>query len=158
MTDEERRDIVVRAAHEWVGTPFRKGYPRKQVSADCSSFILAVCNEAGLLKEIPTIDRHPRDFGAHGAPDHFLRDQFLRVLETSVADEVLVSEAEVSDLRRGDILVFSLYKTRNEHHLGIYVGDGKVAHCVNRIGVLVQNLEPMWAKRIVRVVRWELTR
>ena len=49
MTEQEQRDLVVKEAYSWIGTPYHHQAMIKGVGVDCALILLAVFREAGLI-------------------------------------------------------------------------------------------------------------
>lgn len=81
MTESEQRAGIVRAAREWLGTPWRhmgrsKG---KNGGVDCAQFVYCVYAECGLIdtSKYPLLEWYPRDWFLHRDEDRLL-DVVLR--------------------------------------------------------------------------------
>lgn len=88
------------------------------------------------------LDEHPRDFlWWNDNPDIYL-NCFKYGWE----------EINVNDMDIGDMLIFRI--GRYESHGGLYIGDGKFIHHMNRQLSRTENLSG-WMKRLSRVVRYK---
>lgn len=95
----EQRGRVVRAAREWLGTPYHHRGGVKQAGADCAMFPLSVYKECGLL---------PREY----QPPHYSVQWHLHRSEELYLMEVNKFCCEIDEPPRpGDFMVFRFGRT-----------------------------------------------
>jgi hypothetical protein len=101
MVDErvELQGRLVETALTFIGVPYRWGGTSKQNGFDCSGLVMTVYRLHGM--ELPRSSA----------------DQFL------VGDPVAIETLE-----KGDLVFFSIGKSKRIDHVGIYRGDGKFIH------------------------------
>lgn len=58
------RDLVLREAESWLGTPFEHMQRCKGAGVDCGQFLLGVYHNAGCIPKVET-EYYPRDFHIH---------------------------------------------------------------------------------------------
>lgn len=87
---------VVAAAHRYKGIDYAYGGTNPRVGLDCS----------GLVRNV-------------------LRDVGIHAPRTSAAQAAWATPITRSQLRPGD-LVFGVYPSGRVHHVGIYIGDGRM--------------------------------
>jgi cell wall-associated NlpC family hydrolase len=81
----EQRAIIVRAAKEWLGTPYHHHSRVKKAGADCAMFPLAVYQECGILP----LDYQPPEYSVqwhlHKSEELYLKeiDQFVTEISAS---------------------------------------------------------------------------
>ena len=139
-------DQIVAEARTWLGTPRQHQAPMKGVGCDCVGFVRGVISALRSLP--PAIKR--TDYSR--TPDGVT---LLRVCRENLF------QVKVSELRVGDIMVFS-FKGGRPQHLAIagnYVHGGlSMIHALDsgsdRYGSVVEHhLSPAWRRRIVAVFR-----
>lgn len=52
MTEKEERELIVKEAMTWVGTPYHEHGRKKGVGVDCGTFLAEVFIHAGLIEKI----------------------------------------------------------------------------------------------------------
>jgi cell wall-associated NlpC family hydrolase len=111
---KEQQDAMMQEIKSWMGTPYRFGKVEKGKGTDCSGFVGAV------FKKVLNLDL-PRESGAMYA-----------------AGEPVAEK----DLKFGDLVFFqNTYKgAQGASHVGIYVGDKKMAHASTTVGVTLSDL------------------
>ena len=79
MATSAVRDMIVREAREWNGTPYIGHAQVKRAGCDCASFLAGVYCAAGLLDFGPgrilvdVIGHYPLDWNVHGAEERYLK-------------------------------------------------------------------------------------
>jgi cell wall-associated NlpC family hydrolase len=93
------RSEVCRIAKEWLGTPYRPHAELKGMGCDCSSFMLAVAKEAGLIPKETNFGQYDvhAPFLHRGADDIYIQG-ILRFCRE-------ITEAEV---KPGDIVMYKV--------------------------------------------------
>ena len=136
------RDAIAKEALTWVGTPYKKNCWLKGRGADCAMMVQEVFINVGMIKERFSVSDLDTDWMVHGTRE-LLMEKIQKVVNESSAFKAAFIEPEAaSPLLVGDILLFSLFKTRLAHHVSIYVGNDMMVHCINR-GVMRQQLNHM---------------
>jgi cell wall-associated NlpC family hydrolase len=124
LTAEQRKKIV-RAAKEWLGTPYHHRGRVKKAGADCAMFPLAVYQECGILP----LDYQPPEYSVqwhlHRSEELYLKeiDQFVK--ETSGPPQ------------SADFVVFQFGRTYS--HGAIVVDWPLIIHSYIPHGVLLSN-------------------
>jgi cell wall-associated NlpC family hydrolase len=124
LTAEQRAEIV-RAAKEWIGTPYHHHARVKHAGADCAMFPLAVYQQCGIL---PT-DYQPPQYSVQW---HLHRSEELYLKEI----EKFVSEIH-GPPRPADFIVFRFGRTYS--HGAIVVDWPIVIHSYIPYGVLLSD-------------------
>ncbi len=111
---KEGRDAMMSEIRSWMGTPYRLGMVEKGKGTDCSGFVGYV------FRKTVNVDL-PRETKAMFAAGE------------SVAEK---------NLKFGDLVYFqSTYKgSQGPSHVGIYVGEKKMAHASTTVGVTISDL------------------
>lgn len=136
MNDREKdeRDLIVRTAMTWMGTPFYMNAELKGVGCDCATFLTCVFHEAGLIEKVK-MPRIPRDFHLHR------RDEVYAEWLSKYC--VRVDREELP----GDIVTFQ-YGRLKEAHTSLVVSWPKVIHSMFEVGVVTADAsDPVLAER-----------
>ena len=123
MTEQEQRDLVVKEAYSWIGTPYRHQAMLKGVGVDCALILLAVFREAGLIKDIEMPDYHVQ-WHLHRGEEKYnkLISQYLK---------------PTTDPKPGDVGLFRF--GRLVSHSVIVVDYPLVIHSAAESGVILDN-------------------
>lgn len=118
---KDKQDAMMSEIRSWIGTPYKFGMIEKGKGTDCSGFVGSV------YKKVLNIDlpRQSADMYATGE---------------SVAQK---------DLKFGDLVFFqNTYKgAKGASHVGIYVGEDKIAHASTTVGVTISDLSEDYYKK-----------
>lgn len=118
-------DRLRRTIDPWMGTPYRWGNDTRGVGTDCSGFVREVLEEAFAL-ELPRTSR----------------DQFR--CGRSVSREALLP---------GDLVFFAMRGDGIVSHVGVYWGEGKIAHASLSRGVVLDRFDRPAYQRCFRGAR-----
>jgi lipoprotein Spr len=118
---KDQQNAMMQEIKSWMGTPYRFGKVEKGKGTDCSGFVGAV------FKKVLNLDL-PRESAAMYASGETVTQQ---------------------DLRFGDLVFFqNTYKgSQGASHVGIYVGDNKLAHASTTVGVTVSDLSESYYEK-----------
>lgn len=73
---------------------------------------------------------------------------------SNYGEEVIKKKLDISKLKQGDLLFFTLKTSRPRGHVGIYVGDGKMLHAGVSTGVAIVSLDNnYWQRSFVSAKR-----
>ena len=86
LTTEQRNNIV-RAAKDWLGTPYRHHARVKHAGADCAMFPLAVYQECGILPREYTPPQYSVQWHLHRSEELYLKELEKFVVETDGAPQ-----------------------------------------------------------------------
>lgn len=140
----DRQAQLVKAALEWIGTPFHPHAALKGVGVDCVWLAAQLYIECGVLRRFDP-PRYTMDGGQHSELSQvceFLDGSpaFVRVLETPF------------DLQVGDLLCFRM--GRVVHHVGVVLTERTFIHVRQHYSVDQSHLDdPTWRKRLAAVYR-----
>lgn len=110
---------VVKAALEWLGTPYRYGGNDRD-GVDCSGLVCAA----------------------------FLSAENIRLPRTSREQSAYCLPLDRSDLRPGDLVFFTSAPGGDRiNHVAIYAGDSCIVHATTSRGVIISNLAEGYWKR-----------
>lgn len=105
------------SAKEWIGTPYKWAGRIKGVGVDCSNFVSAAAEKAGLKLSGSVSDQWNK----------FSKDNRIFY--------------DASQLQPGDLIFFkNTVPGKDLSHVAIYMGDGKIIHASSSKGVTIANL------------------
>jgi NlpC/P60 family putative phage cell wall peptidase len=113
------RDMIVKAALPWVGTPFAHFQCCRGAGVDCANLILGVGRDAGIFSSADTLPYYSPQWHMHG-PNTLLVDT-LRQRGFVEKDAKLLEPA--------DVLVFEL--GINQCHAAIALSANRIIHARN---------------------------
>lgn len=121
-------DLIVKAAHGWLGTPYHHQARVKGVGVDCAQLVAGIAGELGIIKVGSPI---PFDY----SPEWHIHNR----------EELLVKNLEsfgctlkpIEETQPGDILCFQFGRAIG--HLGIMVDGGNFIHARIDAGLVVLN-------------------
>ena len=130
------RELVVREAYEWLGTPYHHHARIKGAGVDCVNLLCGVFHNIGVVHRIDT------GFYAHDWHLHRSEDLFSQSLMNHATEITDGSPAEP-----GDVFLFRYGRTFS--HGAIYVGDGLLIHSYIDRGVILSGFheEPLLGRK-----------
>jgi cell wall-associated NlpC family hydrolase len=130
-----RKEDLVAAAMDMVGTPFHAQASTKGVGTDCIGVMKHVARSNGVLF---------RDRVAYSMrPDGTLKSTLENYLD-------LVK----GEIQAGDILLMA-FDGANPHHVAMYVGNGEIVHAYAQARKVVkQTYSDHWKNKVVAVYRF----
>lgn len=135
-----QRDVVVRVARKWIGTPYLHQASVLGAGADCLGLIRGIWRE--VIGSEPFVSpSYSMDWGECGG-EELLLGAALKWLVPELRD----------DLRPGSVLLFRMRQGAVAKHLGVMVSAGEKPHFVHAYsghGVVESPLSEPWARRIV---------
>ncbi|MFC3614955.1 NlpC/P60 family protein [Lutimaribacter marinistellae] len=135
-----RRDEVVAAARNWIGTPYRHQASVKGAGADCLGLVRGVWRAVqGDEPELPPA--YSMDWSEPQGDERLWR-----------AARRHLREVPVPGAMPGDVLLFRMRQGSVAKHLGILAREGEVpsfVHAYSGHGVVESPLSEPWKKRIV---------
>ncbi len=134
---------IVAAARGWVGTPYRHRAALRGVGCDCLGLLVGVWREV-YGTEPPALPNYRADWrdGSHATELQALAEQWL------------VPGTMVGPLAPGAVLLFLIGASVLPRHCGIVVGEGRLVHAQERLGVVEGNLGDGWLRRVAGVWRF----
>lgn len=131
--------LIVAAAREWIGTPYRHQGSKKGVGCDCLGLIRGVWRAVyGVDPEEPSA--YAADWAEAGGADLFL-----------AAARRHCGEIAVGDAGPGDLLLFRWRPHLPAKHAGILAADDRFIHAYQGHAVTESALAPQWRQRIAAV-------
>lgn len=128
-------DLVVAAAREFLGTPYRHQASRAGAGCDCLGLLRGVWRKL--------YGPEPETMPAY-RPD--MRDPLNAGALRRAAERWLVAEA--GKLAAGQVVLFRLGGLAEPKHCAILVSPERFIHAQERLGVVEANLSEAWARRI----------
>ncbi|MDB5622402.1 MAG: hypothetical protein JWR39_965 [Devosia sp.] len=128
-------DLVVAAARQWLGTPYRHQASAMGAGCDCLGLLRGVWRTLLGPEPVamPPYRADMRDPAYAGA----LRD---------AAEQWLLPAPQ--PMEAGQVVLFSLSGVAPAKHCGILVGPNRFIHAQERLGVVQANLTEPWVRRI----------
>ena len=128
-------DLVVGAARQWLGTPYRHQ----------ASTLGAGCDCLGLLRGVWRTLLGPEPLGV---PPYRadMRDPAYAGALREAAEHWLLPAPDA--LEAGQVLLFRLSGMAPAKHCGILVSPTRFIHAQERLGVVEANLSEAWARRV----------
>lgn len=138
---EDQRAEIVRAARDWIGTPYRHQSSTKSQGADCLGLLRGVWRE--IFGEEPEVaPSYTADWSEQSGQERLWHAAARHLRRVDIrADRV------------GDVVLFRMRGGAVAKHLAI-LGDGRdgfptLIHSYSGSGVVETPLTPAWARRIV---------
>lgn len=130
-----KREDIIAAAEEMIGTPFHAQQSVKGVGTDCIGVLKHIARSNGFKFR----DRHAYSMRPTGELQPVLEEYLDRV------------EGEMMD---GDVLLMR-WAGMQPHHVAIYAGDGKIIHAyAGARKVTKQDYTDFWKQKTVAVYRF----
>jgi cell wall-associated NlpC family hydrolase len=137
-SEHNERDLVVKVAKSWIGTPYHNNAKIKGVGCDCLTFLSGVFIEAGIIKEVK-IPHYSPDFMKHRNAEQYL-------------DGLLKYTHEVEKPLPGDIALWKFGRCFS--HSAIVVEWPVVMHAYIHRSVMFENVDrAQWLKYMGRSLR-----
>ena len=123
MTEQEQRDLVVKEALSWIGTPYRHHAMVKGTGVDCAMILIGIYKNCGLINEV--------NLPYYSPQWHLHRDE-EKYLET-----ISKYLKPTTDPKPGDVALFKFGRTVS--HSAIVIDYPQVVHAYNRSGVILDD-------------------
>ena len=123
MTEREQRDIVVKEALSWIGTPYHHQAMVKGAGVDCAMILIGVFKNCGLMKDIE-LPEYSSQWHLHRNEEKYL-DTIIKYLKPT------------TDPKPGDVALFKFGRTVS--HSAIVIDYPQVVHAYNRSGVILDD-------------------
>lgn len=148
--DADLRAAVVRAARDWIGTPYCHQASRKGAGADCLGLLRGVWRDVmGAEPEAPP----------PYTPDWSEATGRERLLEAAGRHLVPVDMREAG---AGDVVVMRMHSAGPAKHVAILTGafgpGARIVHAYSGHTVCETGLVPAWARRVVAAFRFPARR
>lgn len=131
-----RRDVIVRAARGWLGTPYQHQASRRSIGTDCLGLVRGVWREM-VGAEPADVPPYTPDWAEVSGED----------LLQEAARTFLV-ETPIGRAREGDVLLFRMGLGCVAKHCGILTSEDTIIHAYWGRSVCASRLVPWWRRRI----------
>ncbi|HHB83595.1 MAG TPA: peptidase [Devosia sp.] len=131
----EHHRLVVAAAREWLGTPYRHQCTQQGIGCDCLGLVRGVWRR--ILGEEPFCVPPYAQFG---------KDPGGASLLLNAAQNMLVPLNGA--LMPGAVVLFQIHKKIPPRHCGILIDKGRFIHAQERLGVIELALDKRWQRRV----------
>lgn len=135
------RSDIVRAAKDWLGTPYRHQASMLGAGCDCLGLLRGVWREV--------VGDEPFALPPYSAD---WRDQAGTPTLVEAAKAYLVSSP--GPVQEGDVILFRLHRSLPPKHCGIVSGPGAFIHAQEQIGVVEAPLSMAWTRRIAGIYQF----
>ena len=130
------RAQILRAAGDWINTPYVHGASLKGVGCDCLGLVRGVWRDV--------YGKEP-EIAPSYAPDW---------IDTSSSEALMLAasrhmdELDRKDVIPGDLVLFRIQYGSIAKHAAILSGENKMIHAYSRHAVIESNLGPWWHRRL----------
>ncbi len=134
--------VVIAAAREWLGTPYHDQASLRGVGTDCLGLARGIWRDV-VGPEPTVIPPYTRDWGEVGDRE---------VMATTAVE--WMPQVPLSEMAPGDLIMFRMRRGAIAKHCGILVSDIRFIHAYDRLGVVEDNLNAGWRRRIAYAFRY----
>lgn len=134
--------VVIAAARTWLGTPYHDQASLRGVGCDCLGLARGIWRDV-VGPEPSKVPPYTRDWGEVGDRE-VLADNALRWM-------IPIDPAEKAP---GDLVLFRMRRGAIAKHCGILVSEDRFIHAYDRLGVVEDNLNAGWRRRIAYAFRY----
>lgn len=139
----DKKEMLIKEARLWVGTPFVPFAMVKGAGADCIHLAAGLYLACGVFKEFKPM-RYSLDEGSHCANSKILA--WLNVSSNGF------EQVNKSVLLTGDLVIFRIATV--EHHVGVVLDNGDFIHALPDRQVTICNFkESLYRKRVTACYR-----
>lgn len=124
----------------WLGTPFRHFCRQKGRGADCALFACQALVNARFVREVQQA-YYSRDWHEMTTQEMWLENVQRHMSDLLMPGFIAQRHDAPAEMRFGDWCGFSLSPTGVTNHSGIYFGNGRLIHCINKRGVVIDPIE-----------------
>ncbi len=140
------RNDVLRAARDWIGTPYRHQASCKGAGVDCLGLVRGVFQELeGQVPETPPA--YSPDWAELPGRLESEREPML-----SAARRHLIEKTDEPE--KGDVLIFRMSPKAAAKHAAIMSQDGRMIHAYAGRAVAETYMGPWWQRRLVALFRF----
>lgn len=140
--DEQNWQEFYAIVNSWIGTPYRHMAKVKNRGCDCGTFILACLEEAGIVDGYK-YSYYSRDWHMHGSIN--ILERSINEIAKKVNSPYSLEIYHEKEMKRGDWLLFRM-SPKFANHGGIYIGNNKIVHSINDIGVVEEEIHRDYKK------------
>jgi cell wall-associated NlpC family hydrolase len=125
MNEQQQRDLIVKEALSWVGTPYRHQAMVKGTGVDCAMILLAIFTSVGLLDGVE-LPEYSSQWHLHRNEEKYLQTITKYLKPTN-------------DPKPGDVGLFKFGRTVS--HSAILIDYPKVVHAYVGRGVILDEMD-----------------
>ncbi len=135
---------IVEEAMNWIGVKYQHRAVTKQ-GCDCTGLIIGIMQTLGYMKNYK-MRVYPSDWNLHAMADNYITEELDKYAD------------KVSDMRSGDILLFSFGKC--VAHIGILLKNKLFIHNYRNAGKcgLSSIMNGSWKERLVGTYRFDINK
>jgi NlpC/P60 family putative phage cell wall peptidase len=131
--DPER---VIAAARHWLGTPYHDQASLRGVGCDCLGLVRGVWRDLYGPEPMP-IPPYSRDWGETGTREPLAE-----------ASRTVMLEMPVTEMTPGALILFWMRAGAVAKHCGILTAPDRFVHSYERTGVIEEQLDSAWRRRL----------
>jgi NlpC/P60 family putative phage cell wall peptidase len=132
-----QRNLIIKEALEWLGTPYVHQASCKNGGCDCLGLLIGVWNELRDEKA-ETPPPYSSNWAESGGAENLL----------DAANRILIKVDKGSE-KAGDVLIFRMSPNTPAKHCGILLSNDKMIHSYSGHGVVESYIDGSWSERIV---------
>jgi NlpC/P60 family putative phage cell wall peptidase len=135
-------DVIVKAAREWIGTPYQHQASLKGVGCDCLGLVRGVWRDC-VGDEPEVMPAYSADWAEAGGEEALANAGFRHLVP-------------VPDLKfeAGDVLLFRWKAHLPAKHAGVATSPSRMVHAQEGVVVSEIELSPWWIRRLAFVFRF----
>jgi cell wall-associated NlpC family hydrolase len=135
---KENQQKLLQEIEKWVGTPYlHMGTGRGGL--DCTKFVGMIFLGLGIIQDFDKKTFYPCDWYAHSS-----KEVCLLSIENTILKHLLprylvkkIDYQDTTSIEVGDLLCISTTARKLVNHTALYLGDDKIAHCLQGKGVFI---------------------
>jgi len=142
--NQERLENIIT---EWLGVKYHHGGKNK-FGIDCTNFIAVILLEMKILRRMEKPFYYAPDWYLHSKKDICL-DSIQENIDKFLSGWLVAERFQYvsqDELKYGDMVCISVNKLGLINHVAIYLGNNKIAHCINNIGVVTSQFSYVYAR------------
>lgn len=142
----------------WRNTPYRHMTMVKQRGADCTLFLAACYQEAGIMARLKKPDYYPRDWNVH-TNQEMVKDNLIEHLDNHLANgygSSIFEKDEITsdDFMRGDLIAFKTPRSKCTNHTAMWLGKNNwMVNCIQSMGVVNLEYNRAWNRCFTTLYR-----
>ena len=148
MTELEQRQLAVKEALSWIGTPYHMGACLKGVGVDCAFLVAGIYKAIGMISEDGKVGIFSNDWFAHAKEEKYL----LALLKHTrmIAETVLYRSTQAQS---GNLILTRAANSKVYNHAGIVIIWPRVVHAIIPCVELTDaSTHALWAHRQIAIL------
>ena len=143
------QDKLKQEIDRWIGTPYQHmGF--SSGGMDCTKFVGIVLVNLGILQSFDKRVYYPTDWYIHGGEEiclNAIESTMTRYLNKDLDVQKILYSGFEQSIEVGDLVCISKNAKGFVNHTALYLGDDKIAHCVQGKGVCISQFSFSYSKR-----------